>query len=148
MESAKEEAVETKKQLVQLDRKTDQFLDRIADADSPIFVETYEKRIQDLQKQKIKMSANIRNCGRPLRSFDESYRTAFDFLGNPHKLWSSDRIEDKRTVLRLAFSEKLPYYRNEGFRTAQTSLPFRVLEGFDEGQSEMVRPTGIEPVTS
>lgn len=148
MESAKEEAVETKKQLLQLDRKTDQFLDRIADADSPILVETYEKRIRLLQKQKVKMNENIRNCGRPLRSFDESYRTAFEFLGNPHKLWSSDRIEDKRTVLRLAFSEKLPYYRNEGFRTAQTSLPFRVLEGFEGGQSEMVRPTGIEPVTS
>jgi len=51
-------------------------------------------------------------------------------------------------VLRLVFADKLPYQRNEGYRTAQIALPFRVLEGFKGGKSEMVRPTGIEPVTS
>ena len=145
MQSAKEEVAAMKKKLLQLDRTTSQFLDRIVDTDSHLLVETYEKRIRALQQQKVTMSENIQNCGRPLRSFDETYRTAFEFLGNPYKIWSSDRIEDKRMVIRLAFSEKLPYDRNEGFRTAQTSLPFRVLEGFKEGNSDMVPEAGLEP---
>jgi len=45
-------------------------------------------------------------------------------------------------VLRLAFSDKLPYQRNEGFRTAQTSLPFRLLEEFKGGHYDLARPTG------
>jgi hypothetical protein len=63
-------------------------------------------------------------CGRPQRGFNESVRTALDFLGNPRKLWDSERIEHKRTVLKLAFGDRLAYVRNEGFRTANLALPF------------------------
>ncbi len=134
-----------------IDKKVNQYLDRVVSADTPMLIETYENKIKELQEQKITLNEKIKNCGRPLQSFDESFRTAFDFLGNPHKLWSSDRIEDKRLVLRLAFSEKLPYDRTEGFRTAQTnkfSLPFRLLENLKGGNYEMVEGTGVEPATS
>jgi hypothetical protein len=47
--------------------------------------------------------------GRPVRSFDETVRTAFGFLASPYQLWTSDRIEDKRTVLKLAFADRLAY---------------------------------------
>jgi site-specific DNA recombinase len=40
-----------------------------------------------------------------------------EFLENPYKLWTSDFIEDKRTVLKLAFAEPIVYERKEGFRT-------------------------------
>ena len=43
---------------------------------------------------------------------------------NPCYLWESDRIEDKRAVLKLTFAERLAYTRGEGFRTALTSSPF------------------------
>jgi site-specific DNA recombinase len=145
-QGAKEKSLTIQSELHLIDRKVDQFLDRVVEADTPLLIETYEKKIRGLQAQKVEMSEKIRNCGRPLKGFDESFRTAFDFLGNPHKLWSSDRLEDKRAVMRLAFEAKLPYYRNEGFRTAQTSLPFRLLEDLKEGKSGMVRETGIEPV--
>ena len=68
-----------------------------------------------------------------------------EFLGNPHKLWMSDKLEDRRLVLRLVFSEKLPYQRNEGFRTAQTALPLTVLQQIKGGEYEMVPPAGLEP---
>ena len=69
----------------------------------------------------------------PLKSFDETLRTALDFLGNPQKLWVSERLEDKRAVLKLAFADRLAYARNEGFRTANLALPFNVLGGFSSG---------------
>jgi hypothetical protein len=34
----------------------------------------------------------------------------------------------KRTVLKLAFTERLAYTRNEGFRTTTPALPFKVSE--------------------
>ena len=117
----------------------------MVEAEVPVLVETYEYKVRELQEQKAALREKIKNCGRPLYTFDESFRTAFDFLGNPHKLWSSDRIEDKRMVLRLAFSDKLPYDQNEGFRTAQTSLPFRLLGDFKVGNYEMVDESGFEP---
>ena len=59
-----------------------------------------------LEAQKIEVSEKIANCGRPLGSFDETLRTAFDFLENPYKLWVSARLEDKRAVLKLTFAER------------------------------------------
>src|SRR5687767_11383814 len=57
------------------------------------------------------------------------------------KLWISERLEDKRTVLKLAFAERLIYTRNEGFRTA-VPLPFKVLADIKCGRSKLARPEG------
>ncbi len=63
---------------------------------------------RDLEAQKTLMEEKIASCGRPLASVGGTYRTAFDFLANPCKLWHSPRIEDRRAVLKLVFTEKLP----------------------------------------
>lgn len=87
------------------------------------------------------MSENIANCGKPVRGFDESFRTAMAFLANPWKLWASEALEDKRAVLKLAFADRLAYVRNEGFRTAETTLPFKVLGGFEGKYSATPSPS-------
>jgi hypothetical protein len=69
----------------------------------------------------------IANCSRPLRSFDETLRPSFDFLANPCNLWASERLEHKKAALKLAFADRLTYVRNEGFRTPDLALPFKVL---------------------
>jgi hypothetical protein len=66
------------------------------------------------------------------------------FLANPCKLWVSDRLDYKRTVLKLVFADRLYYIRNEGFRTADLSIPFKVLADLREGKSKMALPRGIE----
>ena len=41
--------------------------------------------------------------------------------------WPVYTDEDKRAVLKLIFADRLAYKRNEGFRTANLSLPFKAL---------------------
>jgi hypothetical protein len=50
--------------------------------------------------------------------------------------------EDRRTVLKRVFAERLRYGRENGFRTADLSLPFRLLGAFGAGEKEMARPAG------
>lgn len=145
--NSQNEVLSTQKELQDIDRKVGQLLDRVVDADSQTLISAYEGRIKELEIHKVALTEKIKNCGRPLQSFDETFRTAFEFLGNPHKIWVSGGIEDKRTVLKLAFAEKLAYRRNEGFRTAATALPFRVLSDFQRGNKGMVEATGVEPAT-
>jgi hypothetical protein len=108
----------------------------------------YETRITGLEDRKIVLAEKIATTGRPVRSFDETLRTAFDFLASPCQLWTSERLEDKRTVLKLAFADRLAYVRNEGFRTPNFSLPFKTLGGLERLEKTMVPPTGIEPVSA
>jgi site-specific DNA recombinase len=136
-----------RQELATVTRKVDQLLERIVDASSDSVVRAYERKIKELESQKAMLADKIANSGKPIRSFSETYRTAFDFLANPSKLWHSPRIEDRRAVLKLVFAEKLPYVRGEGYRTANISTPFKMLGDMNMPKKVMVPETGIEPVT-
>lgn len=137
-----------KAELTKVEQQVGQFLDRIADATVPSVISAYESRIKNLEDRRIVLAESIAKTGRPLRSFDETLRTALDFLASPCQLWTSGRIEDKRAVLKLAFADRLTYVRNEGFRTPIFSLPFKALAQFEGGNLGMAPPTGIEPVSA
>ena len=141
-------AGELKAQIAQLERKGDQLMDRIMQTDDATLIGAYETQIKKMAEQKATITEKIQNCGKPLRSFDETFRTACAFLANPYNLWLSDQIEDQRMVLRLAYPGRIPYCRNEGFRTAIPALPFRYLAGIQSRKCGVVEPRGVEPLTS
>jgi site-specific DNA recombinase len=80
--------------------------------------------------------------------FEETYRTALSFLRNPWKFWHSDRIEDRRALLRLVFTERLVYARRAGYRTAKISMPFKLSGEESLRHSGVVEPRRIELLTS
>ncbi|MFG1388942.1 hypothetical protein [Xanthobacter versatilis] len=51
-------------------------------------------------------------------------------------------------MLKLTFAGRLQYARNEGFRTADLSLPFKVLANILCGEKEMAHPARFERATS
>ncbi len=61
----------------------DQLLDRIVNTNSPLIAEVLEKRIEELQSRQHVLAEKMSQCGRPIRSYDEMYRTAMRFLEEP-----------------------------------------------------------------
>ena len=147
VETAQTQSASLRADIRAVEKKVEQLLDRVVDATSDAIVKAYEKRIRDLETQKALMGEKVAACGRPLTSFGETYRTAFDFLANPWKLWRSECLEDRRAVLKLVFADKLAYARNEGYRTAKITMPFKLLGDMKMGKKEMVPRGGIEPPT-
>ena len=135
-------------ELSKVERGVEQFLDRIAQAQLPSVITAYENRIRQLEERKIEIGERIANCGRPLRSFDETLRTSLDFLANPWNLWASERLEHKKAVLKLAFADRLAYVRDEGFRTPDLALPFKVLADVGNSKSKLARPERFELPTT
>ena len=131
-------------ELVKVERQLAHFLDRIADTTIPSVITAYEQRIRALEEHKALVREKLAGCGRPMRSFDESLRTGLEFLENPAKLWVSPHFEHKRTVLKLAFADRLAYVRKEGFRTPNLALPFKVLADWRCSKSGMARPERFE----
>ena len=60
----------------------------------------------------------------------------------PLKLWESECVEQRRMLLRMAFTDKITYDRSQGFRTAAMSQPFSLLEDLKGGKKEMVEGRG------
>ncbi len=143
-----QESMLAKKELAEVEKKVGQLMDRIVSTDSPSVIKAYEEHIKNLEMRKAGLAEIAKNCGRPLKPFDQTYRTALEFLRNPQKLWVSERIEDKRIVLKLVFAKPLEYCQNGGYRTALTSCPFTLFRGFSTPNKVLVEPRGIEPLTS
>ncbi len=142
------EAKSVESEIKRIEGKVKQFMGRIVKSEDEELITAYETEVRKLQENKTKLKEKIANCGRSLPPFDETYRTAMQFLANPYKLWASDRLEDKRTALNLVFSNRLEYRRNRGYRTAGFSLPFCLIGQLKGSDYQMVELRGIEPLTS
>ena len=116
-----------------LELDIEKLIDRIVDLESPRVVRSIEKRIKNLELEKAISEEKMEKIAEPVSTFEETFRTSLAFLVNPLNLWASERYEDKRTVLRLAFSGNLTYDRIEGFRTPPISRAFSLLGGFKGG---------------
>lgn len=80
-----------------------------------------------VEEEKAVLKEKVQKCGRPLTSFNDTFRTALDFLASPCNLWHSDRLEDKRAVLKLAFAGRVSYVRKKGFSNRRNLF---TLQGF------------------
>lgn len=137
-----------RRELQQIERKTDQLMERIVATDSETLVAAYENQIKKLERDKLVLHERMNIQAQTADSFKRTYRTAMEFLANPLKLWESGQLADRRALFRMAFAGKLEYCRNGGYRTAKTTLPFKALAMISPGKSEMVEPRGVEPLTS
>ena len=83
----------------------------------------------------------------PQGRFEELFEHAMSFLSNPYKLWTLGQLAHKRTVLKLAFLDRLTYNRKTGLQTPLIALPFKVLDNLNGEILKMVEDSGFEPLT-
>jgi site-specific DNA recombinase len=137
----------SQKEATVIDKQIELLVDRIVESESATAIAAYERKIAKLEQDKL---IALEKCAKGTTSkytYEEMFELALGFLSNPWKLWKSDRLEDKRTVLKLAFAKRLPYHRGQGFRTPQPSVPFAFF-GSKIKKCEMAHPTRFELVTS
>lgn len=133
--------------IAKIDIQIGQFLDRIVTTEVPTVISAYEERIRQLEGEKLLLKERLQNGVGPIANFEETLRTALDFLANPWNLWRSGSLPHRKTVLRLTFAERLRYSRKNGFRTANLSLPFKVLGKISDEKNKMARSERFERQT-
>ncbi len=147
LEQAKSIKASFEKDVIKIDRQIEQLVDRIVDSENATTIAAYEKRIAKLEQDKLVVGEKLSTGTKPTHTFDQMFELALRFLASPWKIWASERLEDKRTVLKLAFGEQLSYDRKRGLRTPKTTLPFKVLGDVMTGNCEMAHRGGFEPPT-
>ncbi len=132
-------------QLQETGKQIENLLDRIMNASSPSVIGAYEKRIAELERQKIRLTERAESAVPEAGRLTEFIGPALTFLANPWNIYKNGSFALKRTVLKLAFAEPLRYSRNEGYRTAEITFPFKVLADFQSLKCGMVEGAGFEP---
>ena len=134
-----------KTQLTQTQGKIDKLLDNILDAELSSVIKAYERKIKNLETDKLLIKEKMENCVTPNQPFDAMFEHAMTFLSNPLDIWASGHFDLKRLVLKLAFPAPLIYDRNTGVRTPEIALPFKYLTNFNTQKMKMAEREGFEP---
>jgi site-specific DNA recombinase len=124
---AAQTAASVKAEVSRLEKQTNQFLSRIVETQNEAVIAAYEKRIAELEQEKLVLLERASKAGTPQRGFEEMFELSMRFLANAWNLRESGQIDMRRLVLKLAFAERLGYVRNQGFRTPLLSIPFNML---------------------
>ena len=130
-----------------IDRQIQQFLKRIVETDNPSVIGAYEGKIGELERSRLLAKEKLANAGKPQRGFGEMFELAMCFIANPWNLWQSGDLQLRRTVLKLAFTDRIPYDRDKGFLNLKKAFPFKLLEEKSMSMKEVVPGGGFEPPT-
>lgn len=140
-------AIDARTEIATLQDKIDKLVARVVEASAPAVIEAYEKQIAAMDRRRLVLKETALKPALPANRFEDTYRTAYTVLSNPWKLWDTGRYELRRLVLRLLFTDRIKYCRNEGYRTASIAEPLRLLGSFSTPVEGMVGLAGLEPAT-
>ncbi|MEO1309123.1 MAG: hypothetical protein AAFV38_14770 [Pseudomonadota bacterium] len=115
---------------------------RLVQADDDALIEAFETQLRKLQETKLLLAEKLENEEPEQGSFEEAYRTAIEFLANPHELWASDDPADRNLFLKLVFTDQIKYHQSGGYRTAPIACIFELLQGSNDNTFAMVRTQG------
>lgn len=138
---------EVANQLRGVETKIQTLVERIIEAENATVIKAYEDKITKLEREKLLLAERVSRIVPPKRKLEEFIEPALAFLANPWNIYDSGNLVFKRTVLRLVFAEPLRYSLESGYRTANTTFPFKVLANISMSNGEMVGPEGLEPPT-
>lgn len=126
-----------------VDKQIASLLDRIVVSDNATVIAAYEKRITELENNKLVLAEKRETKVKPKHTREEIIELGMNFLSNPWNIWKSGSLQLKRMVLRLAFAGPLAYDAKNGFRTPQVAVPFEFL-GLNKPKCKMVRSRRLE----
>lgn len=144
--AVKDEKATLKLKLAVVEKKIGGILERIIETESGTVISAYERKVEELEREKLLLQEKTARCGTVARDYDATFRTAFEFLSNPCYLWENGTFEDKIIVLKLTLDTPLEYDWNQGVRTAEFSLPFKALEGFSGSEKAMAETEEFDPI--
>ena len=102
-------------EMAAVEKQIAETVDKVVDATNPRVVKAFEKRIEELDRMQLVLRERAANAGQPVHPFSQMFELSMRFLSNPCVLWKSGRFDVQRLVLKLAFSEHIPYCREKGF---------------------------------
>jgi len=133
--------------LAAIDEETARLVDALSRAPSEVVRRVYEEKIAALQAERESIEGK-QNQFEPAFEVEPVLEKGRDILRDPHGTWQGGTLRKQRLVQNLVFEAPISFNREEGFRTAEFSLLFRLLAVSEQGESSLVDAVkaGLNPV--
>ncbi len=148
LENTKKEGLNEVKKI---DRQITNLWERLKDCEIEIIAKKYELEIADLEKQKVILSAHLKELANSEIDTQTKYRTTINramvMLEKPDKMWLLGSLELKRLLFNIVFEEYIFVCPNDLYPTARFSLIYQLFSQF-ENQKKVwwTNPTQISNV--
>lgn len=139
---------ERQRKLDGIQKEIDGYLEAIQKCHNPTVLARIEEAVEALEAKKLRLGGSIKKPEGGEYDFETSLGRVMGFVQNPHGMWASGDLRQRRLVLRLVFEKPLSYVRGEGFATASFSLPIAVscVPELDEMEVVDTLRTKFEPL--
>ena len=110
--------------------------------------ETYKRKSEDLKAKILAKQVELSETRIELNDVEACLNYCKFVLTNLASLWAQADVNLKQRFQTLIFPDKIFYNENGTFRTTATALIFKQLQNEMPRESQLVAPTGFEPVFS
>ncbi len=146
MNSVSDSSRHTKSKVADIEKEIGVLLSRIGKAKNENIIGVYEQKIVDLTLTKEKLDHQVAKFAHKT-DFETALKEVLEFLQKPLENWRDGSLQKKRTVMKLAFREKLRFDTRNGFGTANYSLPFELFSHSKLNRARLVEMAGVEPAS-
>lgn len=149
MKKIRETEKQHKARLEEIQEEIKGFMDRVSKTKKETLIQEYEQQIENLIREKEQIETKTTNAQQKLSvSFETALNQVFEVLENPHIQWEKEDLFEKRMIFKIVFEKKLAYDPQNGFGTAELSLPLRVFEQVVGPNLQGVEMAGVEPASN
>ena len=108
---------------------------------------TYRQKAEEINNQILVKRIELNEAEIELNDVEACLNFAKFFMANVTDLWINADLNLKQRFQALLFPDKI-FYEDGKFRTTKTALIFKQLQSNPTTKSDLVAPTGFEPVFS
>ncbi len=108
------------------------------ETESPTLINTYEKSIHKLEKEKILLGEKAKKSKKTQPNFERAFRTTLVWLANPVQLWDTGCLADRKSLLKILLTDNLLYDKNEVFLNRPIAQPVRLCGQYMGSNNEVV----------
>ena len=133
-----------KSEIIDIEKKINNYITRIWKSSSEVLIENYEKEIEELESEKSKilekMNESIKIDWTPLKRKTKLVR-------NSLSIWKSSNLDNKKSLLKNIFPEGIPINEKRQVWTPIFSLLYQSFSIWESCFNQMVGHPGLEPRT-
>jgi len=135
------------REISDIDKKIDNFIDRIWNTSSQKLVENYEWKIEILEKDKEVLSEKMTKKFWHLKNVWTSLKDKLKKISNALVVWNSQNVENKKNLIKMIFPSWIPINKKRVVWTLNLSLIYQAFELSKVSKNQMVELDGFEPTS-